>query len=91
MSLRWAAPGLAVGRFGLLEQIDLAGRFETGYGTEVGRRPRLGQAQRLGPQVLVAEEALDALAVGDQSAQLHTSPAMGDGRGEAAWGRAGRP
>jgi hypothetical protein len=58
MSLRWADPGLAVGRFGLLEQFDLAGRLEAGYGAEVGRRPRLGQAQRLGLQVLVAEEEL---------------------------------
>ena len=56
MSLRWADPGLAVGRFGLLEQLDLAGRLEAGHGAEVGRRPCLGQAERLGPQVLVAEE-----------------------------------
>ena len=74
MSLRWADPCLAAGRFGLLEQLDLAGRLEAGYGAEVGWRPCLGQAQRLGPQVLVAEEALDALAVADQSAQLHASP-----------------
>jgi hypothetical protein len=37
---------------------------------EVGRRAGLGEAERLGPQVLVAEEALDALAVADQGAQL---------------------
>ena len=61
MSIRWADPGLAAGRCGLREQLDLAGRLEAGYGAEVGRRPCLGQAQRLGPQVLVAEEALDAL------------------------------
>jgi nitrite reductase/ring-hydroxylating ferredoxin subunit len=70
MSLRWAEHGLAAGRFGLLEQLDLAGRLEAGYGAEVGRRPCLGQAQRLGPQALVTEEALDALAVADQGAGL---------------------
>jgi hypothetical protein len=41
----------------------------------------------------VAEETLDALGVADQGAQLHASPTVDDGRGEAAWGRgrAGRP
>jgi hypothetical protein len=47
MSLRWADPGLAAGRFGLLEQLDLAGRLKAGYGAEVWRQPCLGQAQRL--------------------------------------------
>jgi hypothetical protein len=32
-------------------------------------------------------KALDARAVADQGAKLHASPAVGDGRGEAAWGR----
>jgi hypothetical protein len=41
----------------------------------------------------VTEEALDACGVADQGAKLHAAPALGDGRGEAAWGRgrAGRP
>ncbi len=56
------------GTLGLLEQLDLAGRLEAGDAAEVGRRPGLGEAERLGPQTLVAEEALDALAVADQGA-----------------------
>ena len=56
------------GTLGLLEQLDLAGRLEAGDAAEVGRRPGLGEAERLGPQTLVAEGALDALAVADQGA-----------------------
>jgi hypothetical protein len=39
-------------------------------------RPGLLLAYGLGPQVLPAEEALDAFGVADQGAQLHASPAM---------------
>ncbi len=55
---------------GLLEQLDLAGRLEAGYGPEVGRRAGVGEAEGLGPQAPVAEDALDALAVADQGARL---------------------
>ena len=75
------------GVLGLLEQLSLAGRLGAGDAAEVGRRPGLGEAEGLGPQALVAEEAFDAFAVADQGAQLHAFPAVGDGRGEAAWGR----
>jgi hypothetical protein len=51
------------GSIGLLEQLGLAGRLEAGDAAEVRRRASLGEAERLGPQVLVAEEALDALGV----------------------------
>jgi len=45
----------------LLEQLDLGGWLEAGDAAEVGRRASLGEAEGIGPQVLVAKEALDAL------------------------------
>ena len=53
---------------GLLEELGLAGWLEAGDAAEVGRRASLGKAEGLGPQALVTEEALDALAVADQGA-----------------------
>jgi hypothetical protein len=76
------------GALGLLEQLDLAGRLEAGDAAKVGRRPRLSEAERLGPRVLVAAEALDALAVADQGAQLHAPPAMRAGVDGQAQGQA---
>src|SRR5450759_5507863 len=49
--------------------------FAPGDAAEVGRRASFGKAERLGPQALVVEEALDALGVTDESAQFHASPA----------------
>ena len=67
------------GALGLLEQLGLGGWLEAGDAAEVGRRARLGKAEGLAPQTLVAEEALDALGVADQGAKLHASPAVGAG------------
>ena len=61
---------------GLLKQFGLWAWPETGDGAEVGWRARFGEAERLGPQVLVAEEALYAFGVADEGAQLHAAPAM---------------
>jgi hypothetical protein len=49
------------GALSLLEQFDLGAWPETGDAAEVGRWARLGKGEGLGPQVVVAEEALDAL------------------------------
>jgi hypothetical protein len=76
------------GALGLLEQLGLAGWLETGDAAEVGWRASLGEAERLGPQALVAEEALDALRVADQGAQLHAPPAMRAGVDGEAQGQA---
>ena len=62
------------GALALLEQLGLWAWLEAGDAAEVGRWPRLGEAEGLGPQVLVAEEALDAFGVVDQSPQLHAAP-----------------
>ena len=70
---------MGAGKAGLLEELGLAGWLEAGDAAEVGRWASFGEAEGLGPQVLVAEEALDALAVAHRSAQLHASPAMGAG------------
>ena len=67
------------GALGLLEQLGLGGWLEAGDAAEVGWGPRLGKGEGLGPHGLVAEEALDALGVADQGAQLHASPTMGAG------------
>ena len=58
---------------------------------EEGRRSGLGQADGIGPQVLVVEEALDALGVTGEGAQVHASPAMKAGVDGQTEGQAHEP
>ncbi len=58
----------------LLEQLDLGARPERGDGAKVGWRASFGKAEGLGPQALVAEEALDALALPDQARSFMRPP-----------------
>ena len=53
----------------------LACGCEAGDGAVVGRGARRGRVNRWRPQALVAEEALDAFRVTDESAQFHAAAA----------------
>jgi hypothetical protein len=72
-SARRAGPGPAAGRARPTRTARPAGWFDTCDAAEVGRWSGLGEAEWLGPQALVTEEALDARAVADQGAKLHVS------------------
>jgi hypothetical protein len=64
------AVGLGVG-----EKLLLARRRQAGHGPTVRWRTGWGEALTGRPQALVAQEALDAFGVADQSAQLHAPAA----------------
>jgi hypothetical protein len=57
------------------EELLLACRCQAGHRAAVGRRTRWGNVLRRRPEVLVAQEALDAFWVTDESAQFHAAPA----------------
>jgi hypothetical protein len=56
---------------GLLERVGLGdGGREMGNTADARLCPSLGEAEQLGPGALVAQEALDALALADQGAPV---------------------
>ena len=57
------------------EELLLACRRKAGHLAVVGRSTRWGQVHRRRPHPLVAQEALDAFWLTDQSAQFHAAPA----------------
>ena len=61
-------------RLGFGEELSLASGRQAGHGPVVGRRTRWRQALGRGPQILVAQEPLNAFRVTDQCAQLHLAP-----------------
>lgn len=61
-------PLLRRGSVELLEQLGLGARPQARNAAEVGRRASLGEAEGLRQEVLMAEEALVALAVAEQGA-----------------------
>ena len=72
-----ATPGgrRAAFRSGLGEEVSLACRRQAGHGPTVRWRTGWGEALTGRPQALVAQEALDAFWVTDQSAQFHAATA----------------
>jgi hypothetical protein len=77
----WHGPGrlrpVAASRLGsgVGKEVLLPSGCEACHGAMVGRRTHWGESLRWRPQALVAQEALDAFGVTDQSAQFHAAPA----------------